>query len=60
MLDSRGYDNLSSCNSRLGSPTGRINSRLKERSKQKEGLYLDEDGKNTNFKDRVSDQEEIK
>ena len=61
MLDSRGYDNLSSVsNSRLGSPTGRINNRLKERQKQKEGLYQDEDGKNTNFKDRVSDQEEIK
>ena len=60
MIDTRGYDNLSSSNSRLGSPTGRLNSRLKERHRQKEGLYQEEDGKNTNFKDRQADQEEIK
>lgn len=30
------------------------------RAKQKEGLYADDDGKNVNYKDRISDQEEIK
>lgn len=57
MIDSRGYDNLSS--SGLGSPSNRTIGMLKERQKQREGLYQDEEGKNINYKDRISDQEEI-
>lgn len=57
MIDSRGYDNLS--NSGLGSPSNRTIGMMKERQKQREGLYQDEEGKNINYKDRISDQEEI-
>ena len=44
MIDNKGFDNLS--------PT--------KRQKQREGLYQDEEGKNINYNDRISDQEEIK
>jgi len=33
---------------------------MKERQKQREGLYNDDEGRNINYTDRISDQEEIK
>jgi hypothetical protein len=33
---------------------------MKERQRQREGLYQDDEGKNVDYKDRISDQEEIK
>lgn len=52
MIDNRGIDNLTAS----GSP----NNRTIQRHKQREGLYQDEEGKNINYNDRISDQEEIK
>ena len=53
VLDQRGIDKINS--SRASSPTHR-----QKRQKQKEGIYLEEEGKNVDYKDRISDQEEIK
>ena len=36
------------------------NNGLPPRQKQREGLYQDEEGKSVGYKDRISDQEEIK
>ena len=46
-------ENLS-FSSRAQSPTNR------QRQKKREGMYQEEEGKNVDYKDRISDQEEIK
>lgn len=55
VLDQRGIEKISG--SRASSPTNR---QKQQRQKQKEGIYLEEEGKNVDYKDRISDQEEIK
>jgi Ca2+-binding EF-hand superfamily protein len=49
LLEQKGMENLNS------SPGLRLN-----RAKQREGMYQEEEGKNVDYKDRISDQEEIK
>lgn len=49
LLEQKGMENLSS------SPGLRLN-----RAKQREGMYQEEEGKNVDYKDRISDQEEIR
>jgi hypothetical protein len=47
MIDNKGIDNL---NSNAPSSPSRL-----QRMKQREGLYQDEEGKNINYNDRISD-----
>lgn len=42
------------------SPSNKTLTMMKERQRQREGLYQDDEGKNVDYKDRISDQEEIK
>lgn len=56
MIESKGFDQVSS----MSSPSNRTLNMMKERAKNREGLYQDEEGKNIDYKDRLSDQEEIK
>jgi len=53
IIDTKGMDSLS-FSSRAASPTNR------QRQKKREGMYQEEEGKNVDYKDRISDQEEIK
>lgn len=52
LLDDRGFDSLSSG---MHSPSSKTMSMIKERKKQREGLYEDEEGRNMNYNDRISD-----
>lgn len=64
MLDSKGMENLSplllSLRRDKEKQTPSRQSRPINRPKQREGLYQDEEGKNVDYRDRVSDQEDIR
>ena len=58
MLDTRGMENLSPLLQSIGSPkkhTPQRQSRQINRPKQREGLYQDEEGRNVDYRARVSD-----
>ena len=50
----RGQDHLNQ--SGMASPSRK----MRDRQRQTEGMYQDEEGKNVDYNDRISDQEEIK
>jgi hypothetical protein len=52
-LETRGIDLLNA--SGMASPNNRTISMMKERHKNREGLYQDDEGKNIDYKDRLSD-----
>lgn len=54
MIDMRGQDNLNQTG--MSSPSRKV----RERQRQTEGLYQDEEGKNVDYNDRITDQEDIK
>ena len=54
MIDMRGQDNINQTG--VASPKRK----MRDRQKQAEGMYQEEEGKNIDYNDRISDQEEIK